>query len=130
MSQKTAAGISETIIGLTIVAIGTSLPEISTCIVAARKGHGEIAVGDIIGADILNILWIIGVSATIRPIHVAQETVVFSFVAMFIIVGAMLLMLRLGYRLDRKRGVILILLYVVYVVVSMRLFYAAPVPAL
>jgi len=118
-----AAGISETIIGLTIIAIGTSLPEISTCIVAARKGHGELAVGDIIGADILNILWIIGVSATITPIRVAQKTVIFSFAAMFIVVGAMLVMLRIGYRLDKKRGVVLLGLYAVYLVVSIRLFF-------
>jgi cation:H+ antiporter len=57
--------VPEVVIDLTIVAIGTSLPEIVTCITAARKGEGEIAAGDIIGADILNILWIIGVSAMV-----------------------------------------------------------------
>ena len=59
--------VPEVIIGLTIIAIGTSLPEIATCITAARKGHGDLAFGDIIGADILNILWIVGAAATANP---------------------------------------------------------------
>lgn len=106
--------ISETIIGLTIVAIGTSLPEISTCIVASRKGHGEIAVGDILGADILNILWIIGVSAAITPMTLLPSTVYFSFLFMFIIVGATLISLRIRYSFGKYKGFILISIYLVY----------------
>ena len=116
-------GISETIIGLTIVAIGTSLPEISTCIVASRKGHGEIAVGDIIGADILNILWIIGVSAAITPMHLLPETVYYSFAFMFLIVGTMLIELRIGYRFGKIKGFILMGLYVVYLVFNIQLHF-------
>lgn len=106
--------ISETIIGLTIVAIGTSLPEISTCIMAARKGHGEIAVGDILGADILNILWIIGVSAVITPMHLLPSTVYFSFIFLFLIVGTMLVSMRIGYSFGRVKGFILLGIYLVY----------------
>ncbi len=116
--------ISETVIGLTIVAIGTSLPEISTCIIASVRGHGEIAVGDIIGADILNILWIIGVSATIKAISLQSFTVYFSFISMFIIVGTMLLELRMGYKLTRGKGIILIVLYLIYLFFNYRFYYA------
>lgn len=115
--------ISETIIGLTIVAIGTSLPEISTCIVASRKGHGEIAVGDIIGADILNILWIIGVSATIAPMHLMPQTVYYSFAFMFLIVGTMLIELRIKYSFWRIKGFILVALYLVYLVFNFQLHF-------
>ena len=63
-------GLSETLIGLTIVAIGTSLPELVTSLVAARKGQNEIAMGNVIGSNIFNLLFILGVSATITPIPV------------------------------------------------------------
>ncbi len=116
--------VSETIIGLTIIAIGTSLPEISTCIVAARKGHGEIAVGDIIGADILNILWIIGVSSVIRPIVLDRFTILFSFFSMFVVVGTMLGGLRARYRLTKANGIVLLVLYLGYLYLNYRFFYA------
>jgi cation:H+ antiporter len=103
--------LSETLIGLTIIAIGTSLPEISTCITAARKGEGEIAVGDIIGADILNILWIIGVSSIVNPIQVDLEVINFSFPFMILIVVVMLVSMRLGCRLTKLKGVLLLGLY-------------------
>jgi cation:H+ antiporter len=115
--------VSETIIGLTIIAIGTSLPEISTCIVATLKGHGEIAVGDIIGADILNILWIIGVSSIVKTIQLQKFTVYFSFISMFVIVGTMLGTLRVRYRLTRVNGVILLLIYLIYLYFNYRFYY-------
>ncbi|UCB45651.1 MAG: calcium/sodium antiporter [Spirochaetota bacterium] len=115
--------VSETIIGLTIVAIGTSLPEISTCIVASLKGHGEIAVGDIIGADILNILWIIGVSSIVKTIQLDKFTVYFSFISMFIIVGTMLGSLRAKYKLTKWNGIVLLLIYLVYLYFNYRFYY-------
>lgn len=114
--------ISETVIGLTIIAIGTSLPEISTCIVAARKGEGEIAVGDIIGADILNILWIIGASALVNPIKVELKVIHFSFSAMLIIVVTMLLSLMIGCRLTKPRSALLLALYAIYFFLVMKFF--------
>lgn len=111
--------ISETIIGLTVIAIGTSLPEIFTAIIAARKGHGEIAVGDIIGADILNILWIIGVSAAITPIELSKQTVIFAFISMFIIVFTMLAFMRYKYNLNKFNGIVLVILYLIYLIIVM-----------
>jgi cation:H+ antiporter len=114
--------ISEIIIGSTIVAIGTSLPEISTCITAALKGEGEIAVGDIIGADILNILWIIGVASLVKPIEVDQDIINFSFPYMILIVVVMLLSMRIGCRLGKLKGFILLALYGVYIFLILKIF--------
>ena len=114
--------ISEIIIGSTIVAIGTSLPEISTCITAALKGEGEIAVGDIIGADILNILWIIGVASLVKPIEVEPDIINFAFPFMILVVVVMLLLLRIGCRLEKYKGFVLLGLYGVYVYLTLKLF--------
>jgi len=115
-------GISETIIGLTVIAIGTSLPEISTCITAARKGEGEIAVGDIIGADILNILWIIGASCVVNPITVDLDVINFTFPYMILIVAVMLGSMRIGCRLGKLKGVILLALYIFYLYLTLTFF--------
>lgn len=114
--------ISEIIIGSTIVAVGTSLPEISTCITAALKGEGEIAVGDIIGADILNILWIIGVASLVSPIEVERNVINFSFPYMILIVVVMLFSMRIGCRLTKFKGVILFILYGLYIYSMLRIF--------
>jgi len=115
-------GLADTLIGLTVIAIGTSLPEISTCISAARKGEGEIAVGNILGADVLNVLWIIGVASLVNPIHVDLKVIHFSFPAMIVIVGVMLGSLAIGCRLNKGKGLLLISLYGVYLVLTMMLF--------
>ena len=114
--------ISEIIIGSTIIAIGTSLPEISTCITAVMKGEGEIAVGDIIGADILNILWIIGVASLVKPIEVDLDIINFSFPFMILIVVVMLLLLRIGCRLTKLKGFILLSLYGLFIFMLFQIF--------
>lgn len=114
--------VSEIIIGSTIVAIGTSLPEISTCITAALKGEGEMAVGDIIGADILNILWIVGVASLVKPIEVDRDIINFSFPFMILIVVVMLGSMRIGCRLGKSKGIILIGLYLLYVFFTFKYF--------
>ena len=70
-----AAGVSETLVGLTVVALGTSLPELVTSIVAAKKGEMDLAVGNVIGSNIFNIMLILGVSASLRPIAVNAASV-------------------------------------------------------
>ncbi len=116
-------GVPEVIIGLTIIAIGTSLPEIATCITAARKGHGDLAFGDILGADILNILWIVGAAATANTIQVGENVIYFAFPAMIIMVSAMLLLARHKYTLHRWKGFILLGLYALYLVSTILFFY-------
>ena len=107
-------GVPEIIIGLTVIAIGTSLPEISTAIASALKGHGEIAIGNILGANILNILWIIGTAATVRPIRVNPRTIAFAYPWMLLVVVAMVLLMWHRHQLTRKKGVLLMGLYGIY----------------
>jgi cation:H+ antiporter len=114
--------VSETIIGLIVLAIGTSLPEISTCVTAAIKGEGEIAVGNIIGADILNVLWIIGVSSIANPITVELKVMNFTFPYMILIVLTMLVAMRIGCRLGKAKGLILLTLYALYIFLTLKLF--------
>jgi cation:H+ antiporter len=114
--------VSEIVIGATILAIGTSLPEISTCIVAALRGEGEIAVGDIIGADVLNILWIIGVASVVRPIQVELDIINFAFPFMIFIVLIMLVGMRIGCRLTKIKGIILFAIYLVYLFFTLKFF--------
>lgn len=116
-------GVPEVIIGLTIIAIGTSLPEIATCITAARKGHGDLAFGDILGADILNILWIVGAAATANTIQVAANVIYFAFPAMIIMVSAMLLLAWHKYTLHRWKGFVLLGLYAIYLISTILFFY-------
>lgn len=114
--------ISETIIGLTVIAIGTSLPEISTAVTAALKGEGDIAVGNILGADVLNILWIVGMSALVRPIHVEVEVIRFTFPYMILIVTVMLVLMRIRCRFGKLKGAILLFFYVIYFVWVLKFF--------
>jgi len=114
--------VSKIVIAITVIAIGTSLPEISTCIVAALKGEGEIAVGNIIGADILNILWIIGVASIVNPITVELKIMNFAFPFMILIVATMLVAMRIGCRLGKTKGIILLSLYLIYLILTLMLF--------
>jgi len=116
-------GVTEAVIGLTVIAFGTSLPEIGTCVAAARRGEGQIAVGDIVGADILNVLWVIGMSAAVSPITVPTNVINFAFPWMLAIVLTMLVCMRIGYRLTRPKGVLLIALYAAYIASAVRWFY-------
>ena len=114
--------ISDAVIALTVVAIGTSLPEIATAVTSARKGHGELMVGNILGADILNICWIAGASALVNPLIVPARVIHFSFPAMLIIVVAMLAMMRTRHRLSRGEGVVLLAFYAIYLGLTAHLF--------
>ncbi len=107
-------GMPESIIALTIVAFGTSIPEVATCVVAARKNHGAIAVGNIIGADIMNICWVAGASAVANPLVLGAKEIWFMFPSMFVVVGAMLALVRYNYSLTRTKGAILLGIYLVY----------------
>lgn len=113
----TALNVSEKIIGLTIVAIGTSLPELVTSVTAAIKGESDIAIGNIIGSNIFNMLLIIGVSATIHPITY-NITYNSQMIILFIAMTLMLIFpfIKPKDELSRKNGLILVLLYLFYMV--------------
>ena len=105
-------GLSETLIGLTIVAIGTSLPELVTSIVAARKGQNEIAMGNVIGSNLFNILLILGVSSVITPIPV-QATSIIDCLFLIAISVVFYLPARKG-KLGRLPGAVMAAMYVAY----------------
>ncbi len=111
------------VIGLTVVAIGTSMPEVATCVASAVKKQGGIGIGNILGADILNICWVAGLSSIANPLVAERRVVLIMFPAVLVIVAVMLAMLRCGYRLSRLNGAILLVLYVLYVCT---LLYFAP----
>jgi len=108
-------GISDRIIALTIVALGTSLPELFTSVSAARKGNADIAVGNIVGSNIFNVLFVVGTTALITPVQFSSAFIQDSIVAIFASVLLWLLVLR-SHKLDRKSGLILLACYAVYFV--------------
>ena len=106
-------GVSQRFIGLTIVALGTSLPELVTSVTAARKGNADIAIGNIIGSNIFNILFVVGSSALITPVPFESHFIIDSFVA--ILIGLVLYLCTKKTRvLDKKAGILLLVTYSIY----------------
>lgn len=110
-----SAGMSEAMVGLTIISIGTSLPELATSAVAARRGNTDLAVGNVVGSNVLNVLWILGLTASITPVNfnvmlnidiwiLAGVTVIFF---LFTFTGG-------THRIDRLEGAALLVLYGLY----------------
>lgn len=108
-------GIPEAVIALTLVALGTSIPEVATCVSAAVKREGAIAVGNIIGANIMNVCWVAGASALAHNLAVEKRATLFMFPCMFILVAGALMLMKSGYTLNRKKGFVLLGLYVLYI---------------
>lgn len=109
-------GVSDRIIGLTIVAVGTSLPELFASITAARKGETDMAIGNVIGSVTFNILSVVGIAASICPIHNANDGFLFDYLLMACLGLLLWLFLRTRYLLERYEGVILFCIYVAYIV--------------
>ena len=106
-------GVSQRFIGLTIVALGTSLPELVTSVTAAKKGNADIAIGNIIGSNIFNILFVVGSSALITPVPFEPNFIIDSFVA--ILIGLVLYICTKKTRvLDKKAGILLLITYSIY----------------
>ncbi|MFH0853761.1 MAG: calcium/sodium antiporter [bacterium] len=112
----TLAGISESLIGLTIIAVGTSLPELATSVIAVLRGHNDIAIGNVVGSNIFNVFWVLGGTAIIAPLSynsvinidviVAIAATILLFIAIF--VGK-------KHVLARGEGIAFILLYLIYI---------------
>ncbi len=107
-------GLSETLIGLTIVAIGTSLPELVTSVVAAKKGENEIAMGNIIGSNLFNILCILGISSVLSPIHVEMTALIDTGILTILSFGFWFLCKK--HPLDKKLGSIMLCTYLIYMI--------------
>lgn len=112
-------GLSKAFIGLTIIAFGTSLPELVTSIAAAKKGNADIAVGNVIGSNIFNLLWILGINASITalPFDVASN---FDIMVMILASALIILSVSVGKKLTLQKwnGILFIMLYVAYIVIS------------
>lgn len=112
----TTYGVSEKTIGLTIVAAGTSLPELATTVIAALKGNNKIAVGNVVGSNIFNILFILASSALINPIAYSEA---FNLDVFFLIIGTcflfMVLVLNKNYTLNRLFSFLLMAVYIAYI---------------
>lgn len=114
----TAFGMSQKLIGLTIVAVGTSLPELVTSMMAAIKGENDIALGNVLGSNIFNVLLILGTASAISPISVAPQLGIdlIFLIAVTLILGAFMFTGKNGEsKLSKKEGIILVLIYVAYV---------------
>jgi cation:H+ antiporter len=115
MEIAVSLGMSETLVGLTIVAIGTSLPELVTSIMAAIKKQSEIALGNIVGSNIFNIFFVLGTASVITPLPVDNK--VFMDIALMLILTVILLVFsRTNYRIGKIEGSFLAIAYVVYLV--------------
>ena len=110
-----SCGVSEAVIGLTVVAVGTSLPELATSVVAAVKKEQDIAIGNVVGSNIFNILAILGVAPLISPI----QTQGISYVDMFLMLGVTVLLypfMKSGMKISRKEGIAFLVIYILYTV--------------
>ena len=106
-------GVSDAVIGLTIVAGGTSLPELATSMVSAKKGNSDIAIGNVIGSNVFNILMIIGITGLVKPMHIAGITTL----DLIMMLASMLLMwffCRTTYKVERWEGAVLTIVYLAY----------------
>lgn len=106
-------GMSDTIIGLTVLAVGTSLPELVTSLVATRKGENDLAMGNIIGSNIFNLLGVLGLSATLSPVTVSA----FSVIDLCLFIGFCLIVYAVTFlrnKIERLPGIMMVLMYAAY----------------
>ena len=113
-------GIDETVIGLTVVAVGTSLPELAVSVIAAFRGQGALAVGNIVGSNIYNILFILGMTALVRPIPVPPQIARVDIWVMLLVTSALLVYMVRGRTMGRGIGALFLASYAVYVWAIMR----------
>jgi len=123
-----AAGVSESVIGLSLVAVGTSLPELAATMVAAWRRHTDVAIANVLGSNLFNVLLILGVAASVAPLPVAPDIV---SIDLWVMLGSGLVLIPImvtGWHISRAEGVFLLLLYAVYIG-SMALGYGRPAVA-
>lgn len=108
-------GVSEAVIGLTLVAVGTSLPELTISVIAALRGHADVAVGNVLGSNIFNLLGILGLSALLQPLEVQGRILEFDQWVMLGVAALLLVFLYTGRRLSRIEGGVLLIGYAAYI---------------
>ncbi|MCH8157527.1 MAG: calcium/sodium antiporter [Nitrospinae bacterium] len=107
-------GISEWFIGVSIVAVGTSLPEIVSSLIAAKRGHGEMAIGNVFGSNIFNILLVLGVASSIHPITI-EESIHPDLIYTTVMTCLLLVLIRLEHNLSKRDGLFLLAGYTAYI---------------
>ena len=107
-------GISEAVIGLTIVAVGTSLPELATSVIAARKGHADVAFGNILGSNVFNLFGILGVAALVHPLTLTADMQNRDVWLMLLATVGLIVLLRVRGRVIRLDGIVFIAAYAAY----------------
>ena len=120
VSMMTALGVNEKFVGLTVVAFGTSVPELATSVVAALKKEMDISLGNLVGSNVFNLLSVIGASAMVRPITIpggfVASGLIVDYLVMMVISALPLVMMRRDLTISRRKGLILVGCYVLYVV--------------
>lgn len=106
-------GMSQTLVGLTIVSIGTSLPELVTSVVAARKNEVDMAVGNAVGSNIFNILMVLGISSAISPVALIRENII-DIVLLMVFSVMVWIFAGIRKKIERKEGIIMVVVYLVY----------------
>jgi len=110
-------GVPDLIIGLIVVAIGTSLPELCISVLAARRGEADMAVANIVGSNIFNILFVLGIGSLLVDVPVSESVLYFHLPVMLLLSVVMFLMVRFRNKIDRMSGVLLVGIYVGYIAV-------------
>jgi cation:H+ antiporter len=111
-------GISERMLGLTVISIGTALPELVGSIVAASRGNSALAIGSVIGSNVLNVFLVLGVTAYLRPIHAGELLHLSDLVGLVGITLLGILMLRGSRKISRVEGCVLVLAYIAFLVTA------------
>ena len=116
VTLATELGLSERIIGLTIIAVSTSLPQLATSLIAAFRGQREIAVGNVIGSNVFNLLGVLGVTALVAPapLSVSPNALAFDLPVMLAVAALCLPVFYTGYRVTRGEGLLFLGLYLAY----------------
>jgi cation:H+ antiporter len=111
-------GLSERMLGLTVIALGCALPELLGSLVAAARGHSALAVGSVIGSNLLNVFLVLGVTACLKPIRLGERMHVVELVGLVVITLLGVLVLRGNRRITRIEGALLVAAYVGFIVAS------------
>lgn len=114
------AGVSELLIGVTVIAFGTSVPELVTSLVAAFRKQPDISLGNLVGSNVFNLLGIVGVTATVHPIAASHEGFRIDLIAMLLTALILYPLMRFGPRMGRWQGAILVAAYVAYLVLVLK----------
>jgi cation:H+ antiporter len=118
ISIAATLNVLESAIGATIVALGTSLPEFAVSLRALKENYEQISVGNILGANTFNILWVIGFASLINPLELDTNLLYFNVPLMIGITVLLLIFIRTGYQLKRKEGVIFLLIYMLFLIIN------------